>query len=114
MSANNTTIGREKFDMDHLRPVMRRVLNASLTNAKYQDLDSDATAAIAHKIKQHMLEQSGQGFKYIVFVNASKNNNQGLRADASMHWEMDADAFVQDVYQSEHIICICVAYAIRI
>lgn len=89
-----------RFDAEKLRPVMRRVLNAELTNAKYEDLDKDSTAKIAHKIKQHMLEISPKGFKYMVLVNASKNNNQGLKADASMHWEMDVDTFVQDVFQS--------------
>ncbi|TIA93387.1 hypothetical protein E3P99_00168, partial [Wallemia hederae] len=102
-----------RFDIDTLRPIIRRVLNAELTNAKYEELESDCTQKIAHKIKQHMLEISPHGFKYLVLVNASKNNNQGLKADASMHWEMDADSFVQDIFQSDDIICVCVAYAIR-
>ena len=70
---------------------MRRVLNAELTNASYEDLDKESTTRIAHKIKQAMLELSPSDYKYIVLVNASKNNNQGGRVDASMHWEMDAD-----------------------
>lgn len=97
---NETINTREKFEIEKLRPIMRRVLNAELTNASYEDLDKESTTRIAHKIKQAMLEISPSDYKYIVLVNASKNNNQGGRVDASMHWEMDADTFVQDIYQS--------------
>ncbi|KZS97513.1 hypothetical protein SISNIDRAFT_449024 [Sistotremastrum niveocremeum HHB9708] len=111
---------RPTFDADLLRAYTKKLLQSTLGHATWPDgsrpEDKDRTKAwckeIGERVKQRMLEISPRGFKYIVTTQISENLGQGARADLKCHWE-DTDVVVQEVFSNDHLICICLAFAVR-
>ncbi|KAI0027067.1 hypothetical protein K488DRAFT_81239 [Vararia minispora EC-137] len=108
---------RLAFDADQLRPYVKQLLISTLQNVAWVEArDRDRGRAlmkeIGDRVKERMIKIDGRSFKYIVLTQINENLGQGGRADMVCHWE-DTDAVVQEVFISDSLICICVAFAVR-
>ncbi|CAE6491539.1 unnamed protein product [Rhizoctonia solani] len=107
----------KKFDPDQLRSYMKKLLPSTLQGMVWDSKDRDQSKAwtkeIGDRVKARMLEIEPSGFKYVVTTQINENLGQGGRAGLVCHWE-DSDACIQEMYTNDSLICICIAFAIRI
>ncbi|CUA73739.1 hypothetical protein RSOLAG22IIIB_01256 [Rhizoctonia solani] len=107
----------KKFDSDQLRGYVKKLLPSTLQGMVWDSKDRDQSKAwtkeIGERVKARMLEIEPSGFKYIVTTQINENLGQGGRAGLACHWE-DSDACIQEMYTNDSLICICIAFAIRI
>ncbi|CAE6347305.1 unnamed protein product [Rhizoctonia solani] len=107
----------KKFDSDQLRGYIKKLLPSTLQGAVWDSKDRDQSKAwtkeIGERVKARMLEIEPSGFKYVVTTQINENLGQGGRAGLVCHWE-DSDACIQEMHTNDSLICICIAFAIRI
>ncbi|CAE7232571.1 unnamed protein product [Rhizoctonia solani] len=107
----------KKFDSDQLRAYMKKLLPSTLQGMVWDSKDRDQSKAwtkeIGERVKARMLEIEPSGFKYVVTTQINENLGQGGRAGLACHWE-DSDACIQEMHMNDSLICICIAFAIRI
>ncbi|CAE6515572.1 unnamed protein product, partial [Rhizoctonia solani] len=106
-----------RFDSDQLRGYIKKLLPSTLQGAVWDSKDRDQSKAwtkeIGERVKARMLEIEPSGFKYVVTTQINENLGQGGRAGLVCHWE-DSDACIQEMHTNDSLICICIAFAIRI
>ncbi|KAJ7667838.1 hypothetical protein DFH06DRAFT_1267934 [Mycena polygramma] len=108
---------RPTFDADLLKVYTKTLLSTTLHSAIWPELkERDKVKSwikeIGDRVKTRMLEIQPTGFKYIVLTQINENLGQGGRADMACHWE-DSDTVVQEMFNNDTLICICIAFAIR-
>ncbi|KAF8916861.1 hypothetical protein CPB85DRAFT_256733 [Mucidula mucida] len=110
------------FPADTLKTYIKKLLESNLAPPAPSSGSSQVKAPhpspaqmqeIRTRVKERMCEIRERGFKYIVLTHLAENRGQGTRADISCHWE-DADVVVQEVYVNDAIICVCIAFAVRV
>ncbi|KDN46001.1 hypothetical protein RSAG8_04508, partial [Rhizoctonia solani AG-8 WAC10335] len=116
-TAQLSSVPPKKFDPDQLRGYMKKLLPSTLQGMVWDPKDRDQSKAwtkeIGERVKARMLEIEPSGFKYVVTTQVNENLGQGGRAGLVCHWE-DSDTCIQEMYTNDSLICICIAFAIRI
>lgn len=111
-------MSRSQFDAGPLKAYMKQLLPSILHSKSWppasdRDRTKEWIKEIGERVKLKMLEIQPTGFKYIVFAQINENLGQGGRADLVCHWE-DSDSVAQEILTNDSLICICIAFAIRI
>ncbi|EPQ59562.1 hypothetical protein GLOTRDRAFT_136406 [Gloeophyllum trabeum ATCC 11539] len=109
---------RPTFDAELLKAYMKKLLQSTLQSAAWPGAKDRAKVKdwmkeIGERVKERMIEIQPRGFKYIVLTQINENLGQGGRADMVCHWE-DSDTVAQEVFFNDSIVCICVAFAVRV
>ncbi|KZO93252.1 hypothetical protein CALVIDRAFT_503249 [Calocera viscosa TUFC12733] len=107
---------RVKFDVDQIKPYMKKLLASTLQGAQWEAREKQRIRGwcneISERVKDRMLEVEPRGFKYIVTTQIYENLGQGGLASLVSHWE-DSDTVTQEMFSSDSLICVCIAYAVR-
>lgn len=107
----------KKFDSDQLRGYMKKLLASTLQGMLWDSKDREKSKEwckeIGERVKLRMLQIEPNGYKFVVTTQINENLGQGGRAGLVCHWE-DSDACIQEMYTNDSLICICIAFAIRI
>ncbi|KAI0029088.1 hypothetical protein K488DRAFT_57166 [Vararia minispora EC-137] len=109
------------YGVHQLWPYIMQLLISTLQNvtwveAKDRDRGRALMKEIGDRVKGRMISVSAEGprfrSKYIALMQINENLRQGGQADMMCHWE-DTGTDIQEVFISDSLIRICVAFTAR-
>mmetsp|Transcript_80549 Transcript_80549/g.195261 ORF Transcript_80549/g.195261 Transcript_80549/m.195261 type:complete len:128 (+) Transcript_80549:70-453(+) len=100
---------KQKFPVGRVKETMAAVMREKLGDSKY---DTEATAEIAHQIREKLKELKLPRYKFMVQVVMGERKGEGVRMGCRCFWDNDTDNYASETFVNDDIFCVASAFAV--
>ena len=103
----------EKFLPHQVRKVVKKVMDAMLKDAKYDDAKSKQMSLdLCQAVKERVKELGYARYKIIVQSIVGQVNNQGAYVTSRCLWDSPKDNYASISFKHDSLFCVCMVFGI--
>ncbi len=103
----------EKFLPHQVRKVVKKVMDAMLKDAKYDDAKSKQMSLdLCQAVKERVKELGYARYKIIVQSIVGQVNNQGAYVTSRCLWDSTKDNYASISFKNDSLFCVCMVFGI--